>query len=218
LASLEEMIRTIEASGRCEAVRAGAAEQLDALEEQAGFVLPADLRAFYLQVHRAEIGGAYRLLPVQDFQRTGSALGGPEWADSEPASWFTFCDVYDGNFVAIDLERSAGGHNRVLDCNHEDRFSRGVVASSFSEFLERALAADGKLYYLHMGAVPTIEVPYRPPMTWLKRRYETWSKDPEIGPRTCATNGCSRLCVSRSVLCRRHHFEAIQRLPYPFDD
>ena len=218
LASLEELIHAVEASDRCEVAHADAADQLDAFEMRAGFALPADLRSFYLRVHRAEIAGGYRFLPVENFQRTGRALSGPEWADSEPAPWFTFCDVEDGNFVAIDLERSVEGHNRILDCDHEDTSSRRVIASSFSEFLERALEANGKLYYLDMGPVPTIKVPYRPPIAWLKRQYEKWSRDPEVGPRICATEGCGRLCVSLSVHCRRHHFEAIQRLPYPFDD
>jgi len=216
--SLEDLISAVEASHSHEPAAANAAERLDTFESRSGFALPADLRTFYLRVHRAEIAGGYRLLPVEQFQRTGSALCGAEWIDSEPTSWYAFCDVYDGNFVAIELERSVEGHNRILDCDHEDSRSRRVVAASFSEFLERALSAEGRLYYLRMGAVPTIQVPYWPPISYVKRQYEKWSLDPEVGPRVCRVDGCGRLCVSLSVHCRRHHFEAIQRLPYPFDD
>jgi hypothetical protein len=219
LALLEDLITAIETSHSFEPARAGAVDQLDAFEKRAGFPLPPDLRAFYLRIHRAEIAGRYQLLPVQLFQRTGCALhDDDEWEDSEPPSWYAFCDVYDGDFVGIELERSAEGHNRILDCDHDDISSRRVVAASFSEFLERALSADRHLYYLDMGPVPIVEVHYRPPVAWLKREYEKWSRDPEIGPRVCAVDDCGRLCVSLSVHCRRHHFEAIQRQPYPFDD
>ena len=216
--ALGDLISAIQTSHRCELALSSAADQLDAFENRTGFSLPSDLRAFYLKIHRAEIAGGYRLLPVEHFERTGSALQGVEWADSEPPSWYAFCDVDDGDFVGIELERSVEGHHRIFDCDHEDVSTRSVIAVSFSDFLQRALSAGGRLYYLGEGRFPTIEVPYRPPVAYLRRQYEKWSHDPEVGPRVCVVDGCGRLCVSLSVHCRRHHFEAIQRVPYPFDE
>lgn len=216
--TLEELVDSIVASGSCELATAGAAAQLDAFERRSGFRLPADLRAFYLRVHRAELFGTYQLLPVELLLRTGHALRGPEWVESEPASWYAFCDVYDGNFVAIELEESAAGEHRILDCDHEEVSSRNVVATSFTEFLARAISGGESLYYLGLGPTPVVEVPYNPPRAWLQQQYDRWSKDPEVGPRVCREEGCGRLCVSLTVHCRRHHFEAIHRVPYPFDD
>ena len=34
----------------------------------------------------------------------------------------------------------------------------------------------------------------------------------------CETAGCTRGTVAASLLCRVHHFEAVQRKPCPFDD
>jgi hypothetical protein len=218
LKALEELINMVTTSYPCELAGPDATRQLGLFEKRAGFSLPPDLRAFHLRVRRANISDCYELLPVELFQRTGAALQGPEWEDSEPISWYTFCDVHDGNFVGIDLEGSPDGHNQILDCDHDDIPSRRVIATCFAEFLERALRADGQLYYLSMGAVPTIDVPDRPPLAWLRREYRRWSTDPEIGPQVCRLDGCGRFCVSLSVHCRRHHFEAIQRRPYPFDD
>jgi hypothetical protein len=120
--------------------------------------------------------------------------------------------------VGIELEPHEADRHRILDCDHDDASSRRVIATSFTEFLERALSDDGHLYYLDMDSVASVEVPYRPPVEWLKRQYKRWSEDPEVGPRICLADGCGRLCVSLSMHCRRHHFEAIERLPYPFDD
>ncbi|MEJ1130145.1 hypothetical protein V9L20_21375 [Variovorax sp. CCNWLW225] len=38
----------------------------------------------------------------------------------------------------------------------------------------------------------------------------------ELGPDTCRSNGCTRLRIKDSVLCRVHHFEKIQHTSCPF--
>jgi hypothetical protein len=216
--SIEDLVDVVMAQHACEPSLPTASYELDAFERATGFPMPLDLRTFYTRIRRAEIHDRYRLLPIDEFQRTGAALQGDEWADSEPPSWYAFCDVLDGNFVGIDLKPTPVGQHHVLDCDHEDISSRRVIANSFHEFLESALSFDAGLYYLEFGEALTIEVPYRPPIQWLRRQYLKWSLDPEVGPRVCATENCGRLRVSLSVHCRRHHFEAINRLPYPFDD
>jgi hypothetical protein len=37
----------------------------------------------------------------------------------------------------------------------------------------------------------------------------------ETGPETCRREGCKKLHVAYSVLCKRHHFESIRNRPYP---
>jgi hypothetical protein len=218
LKHLADMIASVLSSPSVEPARPDAAYQLDLFEKRTGLRIPDDLRAFYARVQRAKVDDRYQFLPIELLQRTGAALQGEEWADSEPASWYAFCDVSDGNFVGIDLEPSSEGYNYILDCDHDDITSRRVIATSFAEFLEHVLSADGQLYYLAIDPIRTLDVPNRPPRAWLRREYEKWSLDPEVGPRICRVDGCGRLCVSLSVHCRRHHFEAVQRLPYPFDD
>jgi hypothetical protein len=97
---------------------------------------------------------------------------------------------------------------------------RRVIARSFRDFLSRALVNRDGLFYFEPAFEPlrVLDVPYKPPLSWLRREYHSWSLDPEVGPETCRRTGCARLRVNMSVLCRRHHFESIQLLPYPFDD
>jgi cell wall assembly regulator SMI1 len=216
--TIEELINVVVAGHGHELASPDAAQRLDAFEKRTGCELPADLRAFYTRIGRAELRDCFQLLSIEEFRRTGAALQGDEWADSEPVSWYAFCEVDNGDFVGIDLEASSLGEHRVLDCDHENVSSRRVIARSFSDFLERALSFENGRYYLAAEPMATIEVPYRPPLGWLRRHYVKWSLDPEVGPRSCAVDSCSRLCVSLTVHCRRHHFEAINGLPYPFEE
>jgi hypothetical protein len=59
--------------------------------------------------------------------------------------------VQDGNYVAIDLPAKPNGEVWLIDCFHETIGLEGystVIALSFSEFLERALASRGEQYWL----------------------------------------------------------------------
>ena len=188
--------------------------QIDRFASEAGFPFPEDLRCFYGHFESACISGRYQLLPIAQWKRTGAALQGDDWADSEPPSWYAFCDAFNGDFMGIDLEQGTSGSNAILDCDHEDIGQRAVIADSFSEFLYLALD-ESRLAFTRLR---TLEVPYNPPVAWLRRQYARWSQDPEVGPELCKHPGCSRSRVSLSVHCRRHHFEAINHLPYPFDD
>jgi hypothetical protein len=60
---------------------------------------------------------------------------------------------------------------------------------------------------------PPVETPQQ------KRDREFYSKlGPEDPSRPCKHEGCYRGAVPASVLCKRHHFEMIQRRDCPFDD
>jgi hypothetical protein len=195
--------------------------RLTRFAETSGFEVPEDLSAFYLRFESARIGdiGTYQLLPIEAWARTGTLNGGDEWSDSEPPSWYLLCDTLNGDFVGIDLAPDAEGAHLITDIDHEAFRERRVIARSFTEFLSRALESADHRYYVHpFEPWRTLEVPYRPPSSWLRREYASFGVDPELGPETCRTTGCSRLRVRLSVLCRRHHFEAIHRQPYPFED
>jgi cell wall assembly regulator SMI1 len=212
--TIAQLIDAIRARHSFEPATADAAVRIERFEANAGYRLPDDMREFYLGIDRAALFGSASLLPVESWPSTGAALRGPEWAEYEPAPWFAFCDTCDGNWVAIDLAQNA-----ILDCDHEDLETRRVIASSYREFLERSLRADGDAFYLESGFEPLalIKVPERAaPLGWLRETYRSWSTSPEIGPDRCRR--CERLCIQHSVHCRRHHFEAIQGTSYPFDD
>ena len=40
---------------------------------------------------------------------------------------------------------------------------------------------------------------------------------PDIGPERCRSEGCDRLRIKNSVLCRAHHYERVQHEPCPFE-
>ena len=77
-------------------------------------------------------------------------VGSDDESLSLPRSWFSNCFVQDGNYVAIDLPPKPSGEVWFIDCFHETIGEPGydtIIALSFSEFLERALAS-GSHYWL----------------------------------------------------------------------
>lgn len=217
---LNDLIALIESEHPHVQASRDAASELDRFVNSSGFPIPPDMRAFYLRFHSATLFEQYQFLPVQEWLRTGAALLGSEWVESECPSWYAFCDVFDGDFVGIDFATEPDGPNWILDCDHEDVPERHVIANSFTEFLVQVLSVPEAKYYLADGFVrlATLSVPYNPPLDMLRRDFHRWSLDPEIGPEMCKREGCNRLRVKLSVFCRRHHFESINGLAYPFDE
>jgi hypothetical protein len=130
--SIDELIRIVLREHPSEPALPDAAHSLEAFERASGFQLPADLRSFLLHVRTGELFETQRLLPVEEFRRTGAALQGPECIESEPAGWYAFSADVNGDCVGIDLTTSAKGWNRIFDCDHESVSSRNVIARSFS--------------------------------------------------------------------------------------
>ncbi len=217
--NLEDLLLEVEANHSYVSGARDATQQLDNFATASGFPIPEDMRAFCTRFQRATLFDCYQLLPISQWQRTGAALCGEEWEDSEPPSWFAFCDVFDGDYVGIDLSPNPEGTNSILDCDHEDIGRRAVIANSFAEFLGQALGTPDGRFYLQPEFHPLreIKVAHNPPLAWLRREYAHWAEDPEVGPAICRAADCSRSCVAVSVFCRRHHFEAINGLPYPFE-
>ena len=126
------------------------------LEQRIGCPIPVDLRKFYLEVGAARLfsedDSPYRFVRPDDVRwvNLDVSSGDPEGL-SVPKSWFSICDVQDGNYVAIDLPAKPSGEVWFIDCFHETIGEPGfntIIALNFSEFLQRALASNGLHYWL----------------------------------------------------------------------
>jgi cell wall assembly regulator SMI1 len=132
-------------------------EELEQFERQVGWKLDPDLRAFYLHCNGAELierlpDTPYRILPLSKIVRARVAIFGKKNDDDAhgPASMWAICDVQDGNYVLVDVAHKENGRYPLVDGWHEawpDPKYYDQIASSFSEFLERALR-DGPAYWL----------------------------------------------------------------------
>src|SRR3954468_16926106 len=146
---IDELINQIASEHDTEPAGSDAQAALASFEAISGYRLPFDMRAFYSRINSASLFDVFEMIPVREFRRTGAALQGDEWADSEPNSWWAFCDALDGDWVGIDLAPSNPEGNWILDCDHESISPRRAIATSFSDFLERALSSpDAPPYYL----------------------------------------------------------------------
>ena len=128
------------------------------LEAQLGFNLPADLKEFYGLCNGAMLfpdrgGWRYRFVPLEEMRRVRiDVLGVDEdFGDVPTASWYSLCDVQDGNFVAIDLASTNGSFSWIIDCFHEEFGLGPIIALSFTEFVERALKSNGDYFWLKPG-------------------------------------------------------------------
>jgi len=131
-------------------------EEIEDFERRMGWQLDPDLRAFYLHCNGAELferrpDMPYRLLPLSEIVRARVAIFGKDEERLGPASQYAICDVQDGDYVLIDVGRQDNERYPIIDGNHEafpDPVYCEQIASSFSEFLERALHSQGRLFYL----------------------------------------------------------------------
>jgi hypothetical protein len=130
--------------------------RIEAFERRAGWELDPDLRAFYLHCDGAELfkrlpNAPYQILPLAEIVRARVAMRGEDSDDWGPASMYAICDVQDGNYAVVDVGRQENGRYPLLDGYHEawpDPEYCEQIASSFSEFLEKALRSKGRLFYL----------------------------------------------------------------------
>jgi hypothetical protein len=130
--------------------------ELEEFERRVGWRLDPDLRAFYLHCNGAELfkrlpNTPYRLLSLTEIIRARVAIYGEDDDKWGPASMYTLCDVQDGDYVLVDVSRQENGCYPLTDGYHEawpDPYYCEQLASSFSEFLEKALGSKGRLFYL----------------------------------------------------------------------
>jgi hypothetical protein len=131
-------------------------EEIAEFEQQVGWRLDPDLRAFYLHCNGAELierlpDTPYRILPLSKIVRARVATYGEDEDKWGPASMYTLCDVQDGDYVLVDVSRQENGRYPLMDGYHEawpNLEYCGPVASSFSEFLEAAMRSRRPVYWL----------------------------------------------------------------------
>ena len=130
-------------------------EQLDAFERRVGWALDSELRAFYLHCDGADLferpNSPYRFLPLSAILRARIAIRGRDEDSRGPASWYTVCDVGDGNYVLVDSSVQEKGRYPLRDGYRElfpDPEYCERIVNSFSEFLERALCSGGHHFWL----------------------------------------------------------------------
>ncbi len=129
--------------------------QIAAFEQEAGWRLDPDLRAFYLHCDGADLferpNSPYRILALSRLVRARVAIRGKDDDSRGPASWYVLCDVRDGNYVLVDVEASRSGRYPLID-GYREMFPDPVycerIAESFSEFLDKALSSGGSHYWL----------------------------------------------------------------------
>jgi hypothetical protein len=139
-------------------------EQVDALELRVGWKLDAETRAFYLHCDGAELftspDSPYRILPLEEITRVRLAMFAGDDDEFGSPLLYALCYVQDGNYVAVDTSGAAASSRPLRDCFHERIATPEncpIIASSFSQFLEQALASGGKLYWLQKGwALPSL--------------------------------------------------------------
>jgi len=134
--------------------------QVEEFEQRAGWKLDPDLRAFYLHCNGAEFfkrlpEAPYQVLPLAEIVRARVAMRGEDSDKWGPASMYAICDVQDGNYAVVDVSRQENGRYPLIDGYHEawpDPRYCDQIASSFSEFLEKLLRSEGRVFYLQPGS------------------------------------------------------------------
>jgi len=133
--------------------------EIDEFEKRCGYKLPKDLKEFYRRYKTVRLfddqwGASYRFVPVIEMKVTGYDIYGDSTNPDEflwPKSWFTICDVLDGNYIAIDLSSKKGNECNYIDCFHETYGTPGesrIIAKSFKELLEQSLKGGREQFYL----------------------------------------------------------------------
>lgn len=128
--------------------------QVAAFEARMGWKLDPDLRAFYLHCDGATLfrprpHAKYRILSLAEIQRARIAMRGEDDDSMGAASWYTLLYLQDSDYVLLDVARQQNDRYPLLDAYHETYpLEVRQIAASFSEFLERALSSNNRLFWL----------------------------------------------------------------------
>ena len=187
---------------------------LQQLENKYQTSLPLALKDFYRSFSEVRFfDDRFRMMSVTEIEPVSMLqYGSPGWCAPQ---WLAVLDVWDSNYVAIDLDTS-----QMLDCYHEAGGTSQIIARDFKEFLERLLDSQGELYWLDEKFQAYGEATYEPPAEFYRQLDQNWwaKLGDEIGPETCSTDSCQRKRLALSVKCRRHHYEMIMNRECPFDE
>jgi cell wall assembly regulator SMI1 len=128
---------------------------LSSLESRLGRKIPREMACFYDRCDGAKLFSErdppYRFLPLSALCHPGELILGSSEIINGISLWLAFCDVRDGNYVAIDLATCSDDFCNIVDCFHEtfpDLSQEAIIANSFREFLDKALHSGGRLYWL----------------------------------------------------------------------
>jgi hypothetical protein len=121
--------------------------------------LPGDLLSFYKHCNGVGLfGDALRFRPLEEVEAVeGTTTRRPDDYPDFMSGWNTgpcvrFCDLADGSFVVIELRHTYERGWQVVRVRPGDGDTSPVVAWSFHEFLERALASGGRLSVLEAAS------------------------------------------------------------------
>ncbi|MGZ3460626.1 MAG: SMI1/KNR4 family protein [Archangium sp.] len=131
-------------------------EEIEEFERRMGWKLDPDLRAFYLHCNGARLfepppSSPFRILPLSEIERGRAAIFGEDDDQWGPPSIYAICDVQDGDYVMVDVSRQVDGRYPLLDGWKEawrNKEYTWPLASSFSEFLAKALRSNGRQFWL----------------------------------------------------------------------
>lgn len=128
--------------------------QVTDFEARMGWTLDPDLRAFYLHCDGATLfrprpHAKYRILSLAEIQRARVVLRGEDDDSMGAASWYTLLYLQDSDYVLVDVARPQDGRYPLLDAYHETYpLEVQQIATSFGEFLARALSSSNRLFWL----------------------------------------------------------------------
>ncbi|WP_342376856.1 SMI1/KNR4 family protein [Myxococcus stipitatus] len=128
-------------------------------ESRVGWKLDDALRAFYLHCNGAELfeplpDARYIILPLAKIRRARVAIFGRDEDSAGPPDLWTLVDAQDGEWALLDTSAGSGPYP-LLDAWHETFPNRcRPIATSFREFLARALAGGDQLYWLNEDGPP----------------------------------------------------------------
>ncbi|NOK38747.1 SMI1/KNR4 family protein [Corallococcus exercitus] len=127
--------------------------QLAAFEARVGWKLDEDLRAFYLHcdgctLFKPRADALYRVLPLAEIRRARQAIRASDEDQDGAQSVFTLVDMQDSDYVVLDSTQHDAGRYPLFDAFHETFPEVERIASTFAEFLERALRSGNRAFWL----------------------------------------------------------------------
>ncbi|MCY1035075.1 SMI1/KNR4 family protein [Corallococcus sp. BB11-1] len=127
--------------------------QLAAFEAHVGWELDKDLRAFYLHCDGGTLfetrnNANYRFLPLAEIRRARLAIRASDEDEDGAPSVYTLVDMQDSDFIVLDVAQRIAGSYPLFDAWHETFPVVERIASSFGEFLEKALRSGNRSFWL----------------------------------------------------------------------
>jgi hypothetical protein len=129
--------------------------QIEAFEQQQGWRLDPDLRAFYLHCNGATLfqrpNSPCRFRALSQIRRARVDMRNSDTDEWGPASWYIIADLPDSDRIIIDVSTPINGRYPIIDGFHEAMLGPEEckrITSSFSQFLEQMLHHQGHTFWL----------------------------------------------------------------------